>query len=214
MTIAALLAALEGPRGELEQALAVLRAAGHADPEALEVGEADRRLLAALQDATGAGLELTARCPVCAALNAAAVTAGDVPPARPRCATLGPGGGVRQPTGGDLLGLPDDEPNATDELLRRCVAGRPAQAPRPEHLALVDDALTGPIELTCVECGEPLTIDIDLQAVVLERLARHARALDHEIHLIASAYHWTLAEIRALPDAQRSGLARLVAEER
>jgi hypothetical protein len=212
MGAAAILAALDAG-GELEQALAVLRAAGQPEPEALEVAAGDRLLLAALEQATGAGVELTARCPACGALSCAQVTAGSVPAVRPRNAVLG-GGGVRAPRYRDLAGLPADERQATDELLRRCVVGRPARAPVAADLERVDDALTGPVAMACSACGEPLAVDVDVQAAVLQLLVRAARAVEREIHLLAGAYHWTLAEIRGLPDAQRSALARLVEDER
>jgi hypothetical protein len=210
----ALLTALDEGGDELGQVLAVLRAAGHPEPETLDLGSGDRLLLDVLGDVTGSDIELTARCPRCHALNSAVVGPGSVPPSRPRHALLGTGGGLRQPTYADLADLPDDDGEAARELLRRCVVGTPAIAPSADQLDLVDDALTGPVRLECAECGDLLEVDLDVQATVMERLAGHARTVDLEIHLLANAYHWSLAEITALPDAQRSALARLVAEDR
>jgi hypothetical protein len=210
----ALHTALDEGGDELGQVLAVLRAAGHPDPEALDLGSGDRLLLDVLGDVTGSDIELAARCPRCHELNSAVVGSRSVPPSRPRHALLGRGGGLRQPTYADLVDLPDDDGEAARELLRRCVVGTPAVGPSAEQLDLVDDALTGPVRLDCAGCGDPVEVDLDVQATVIERLVRHACTVDFEIHLLARAYHWTLAEIRALPDAQRAALARLVAEDR
>jgi hypothetical protein len=210
----ALSSALEAPGGELGQAIAVLRAAGHPEPETLALGSGDRLLLELLREVTGGDLELTARCARCGVLNAAVVDARSVPPSAPRDALLGAGGGLRQPTYADLLDLPPDRDEAIGELLRRCVVGTPALTPSAARLQEVDDALTGPLVLACAGCGGRVEVDLDVQAAVLERLARHARAVDVEIHLLAGAYGWSLAEITALPDARRSALARLVAEDR
>ena len=152
-------------------------------------------------------------CPGCGTLNAAVVSERAVPDAAPRTAVL-QGGGLRQPTYGDLAGLPEDEAAAASELLRRCTVGTPSRMPTASDLELVDDALTGPIELACAECGAPMLVDVDIQRLVLERLIRHGRTIDTEIHLLASAYHWSLAEIEGLSDDRRSGLAALIAEGR
>jgi uncharacterized metal-binding protein YceD (DUF177 family) len=209
----AVLAALDAGGDELGQVVAVLRAAGEAEPESLDLGSGDRRLLEVLADVTGSAIEVTARCSRCLELNFAVVVPDSVPPSRPRHARLGTGGGLRQPTYADLADLPADDGDAARELLRRCVVGTPTRSPSAEHVDLVDDALTGPVRLECAGCGEPVEVELDVQANVIERLALHARTVDIEVHLLARAYHWSLAEITALPDGRRSALAQLVAED-
>jgi hypothetical protein len=129
-------------------------------------------------------------------------------------ALLGPAGGLREPTYGDLLGLPADEDEAADELLRRCTIGAPARRATAAELELVDDSLSGPVLLPCVQCGASIEVEVDVEQLVLERLQRHADGVDLEVHLLASTYHWELAAIEALPDDRRGRLARLVAEQR
>ena len=214
MSASALLAALDSPTSELGQVLAVLRAAGHAEPERLPLGEGDRRLLELVCEVTGEGLEVTARCPRCETINSAVLSADSVGSARPRQARLGAGGGLRPPSYADLLDLPPQREAAVAELLRRCVVGAPSLEPSAPHLEAVDDALTGPLLLACVGCGEAISVDLDVQSAAMERLARHAGAVDVEVHLLASAYGWSLAEITALPDARRAALAHLVADDR
>jgi hypothetical protein len=207
------LAALTESDTELGQAVAVLEAAGAGDVAALPVSQGDRELAALAQDLGGRELELVAPCPRCGVLNAVSLDPERLPAPAPRVAVLGRGG-VREPTYGDLLDLPGDSQEALDELLARCTVGEPLRRPTAAALELVDDALSGPIALTCVGCQEPITIDADVQRLALVRLAECAREVEREVHLLAAAYHWSLAEIEALPDARRRQLAALVSESR
>jgi hypothetical protein len=212
MAAGALLRSLDGPPNELSQVLALLRAAGVEAPETLTLGQGDRRLLALHRAVTAHDVEVSAACTACGALNAATLREGDVGEPTPRWAPLGSGGGLRQPTYADLEDLPLDEVAGPAELLRRCTVGEPARPADADDFALVDDALAGPLELACAECGARVLIDLDVQRLVLERLVRWRRAIDVEVHLIARAYHWALEEIDALEDERRSLLAGLIAE--
>jgi len=207
-----LLASLDGPATEVAQVVALLGAAGVAEPERLSVGEGDRRLLALHRSVTGEELELLAACPACGELSSAVVDPEQLPPPSPRTAVLGRGGGLREPTYGDLLELPADPTQATAELCARCVVGAPSRAPEPDDLELVDDSLAGPVVIACSGCGRPVAVDVDVEQAVLERLVRRAREIDGEIHTLASAYHWSLAEIESLGDERRHLLAELIAE--
>lgn len=213
MAAEALTRSLDGLPDELSQALALLGAAGVEEPDALTLGEGDRRLLALHREATGHDAALSAACASCGALNAVTLSERELGEAAPRCAALG-GGGLRPPTYADLRDLPADTAAGTAELLRRCTVGTPARPASADDVALVDDALTGPLELSCAGCGAPMQLDVDVQQIVLERIAARRRALDVEVHTIASAYHWPLEEIEALEGERRSLLASLIAEER
>jgi hypothetical protein len=124
------------------------------------------------------------------------------------------GGGVRQPSYSDLVGLPTDRGHAEAELLRRLVVGSPRRAPRPDDLERVDDSLAGPIALDCVGCGRRIEAAVDVQLLVLQLLAGLLAGVDHEVHALASAYHWSLDAIESLPDDRRARLAELVLEGR
>jgi hypothetical protein len=211
---AAAVAAIGASEDELGQALALLRAAGCAAPEALTLGEGDRLLLALHRALTGRDVEVAMRCTVCDTVSVATLTAQTVPEHEPRCAWLGPGAGLRQPTYGDLLALPGDPARAAAALLARCTIGTPPQPATAAHLDLVDDALTGPIVLACVECGQLLETVGDVQRLALEGLQRCALSIDVELHVLASTYGWSLAEIESLPDDRRRRLATLAADGR
>jgi hypothetical protein len=210
----ALLAALDEAGSEVDQALALLAAAGVQDPERLPLGEGDRLLLALCVRATGEPVEIVAECPRCGELSQAALGPAAVPAPSPRVALLGPGGGLREPTYGDLRELDEDPDEALRTLLARCVIGSPSRAPVAADLALVDDSLAGPLTIACAECGAPVAVDVDVQSAVLARIARRARDVDYEVHLLAGAYGWSLGEIESLGEVRRGALAALVEETR
>ena len=206
---------LRGPTSELGQVLAVLRAAGEAEAEAMLVGTGDRRLLDLATRLAGAAPEVSVACPACGELNSFVLSADVLPPAAPASAWWGPGGGLRPPTYADLVAVAEvGAGGGLDELLKRCTVGVPPRPATAADAEWADDTLSGPIDLACVACGEAVSLDVDVQRVVLERLMARAREVEREIHLLARAYHWNLATIEALPDARRRRLARLVDEDR
>ncbi len=212
-----LCAALDRCETELEQAIEVLRLAGHS--EQLPLSEGDRVLLRLAEDATGRPLELVKTCKGCGETNTVSLEAAQVRPHDPRCAWLDPACGVREPTYRDLIDLPEDESAALGELFARCLLGGSADSmPADDQLRtafeIVDGSLSGPILLTCVGCGTRLAIPIDLEQVCLERLREAADHVDLEVHLLASAYGWDLPTIEQLPDHRRHRLATFIEQAR
>jgi len=212
MDDAVLLASLDGASSEIAQVIALLGAAGFDDPEHLSVGEGDRHLLALYRSVAGEALAILVSCPACGELCEAPVDPGELPPPSPRVAVLGSGGGLREPTYADLLELPGDAAEAVRVLCTRCVVGSPSRAPDASDLELVDDSLAGPICFACSGCDEPITVDVDVEQMVVERLVRQAHGIDREIHALASAYHWSLREIESLGEDRRHALAELISE--
>ncbi|MFG2502989.1 hypothetical protein ACGFSB_32880 [Streptomyces sp. NPDC048441] len=203
----AVLATLAGARErttELGQVIAVLSAAGH-DPADLPVATGDRLLLALYRDLTGQDIEPVLTCG-CGEFSTVRLGADTVPPPRPRTAVLGRGGGLRQPAYGDLLGLPPGESGAA-ELLRRCTVGHPERPPEPGDFEAVDDSLAGPLVFDCPACGAEVSYPVDVQTLVLRGLLTLLDELDHDVHVLASAYGWDLAAIDALPRDRRRRLA-------
>jgi hypothetical protein len=208
-----LMAALAAADGELGQVLALLRADGVEEPEAMELGTGDRRLLRLYRELAGRPAELNVTCGACGTISSVELDPDALPATAPRVAVLG-GGGLRGPTYGDLVELPADPRDAESALLRRLVVGTPARPAEADDLELVDDSLAGPLVLECVGCGRPLEAPVDVERLALELLVRLLVEVEVEIHLLARTYHWPLAAIEELPDERRSRLAELVLEGR
>lgn len=202
------LARLGDEERELDQVRVLLDDLG-VDPSTVTVGAADRIVLAQAEALTGRPLELTATC-ACGAVNAVAVAVADLPEPTATSRWLAPGTGLRAPTYGDLLDL---APTADGPaLVALCTIGA-APAPVPlDDLAVLDDALAGPVWTACVDCGRELEVDVDLVTVALRWMLRAAEELDREVHLLASTYGWDLATIEALPRSRRRRLSRMVAD--
>ena len=84
------------------------------------------------------------------------------------------------------------------------------QLPEP-WLPGVEDALAEHDPLTalnvtaaCAGCGGELVAEIDLEALLLQELERAQRELLSDVHALASAYHWSEAQILRLPAWRRA----------
>ena len=204
------LAALDAGVSELEQAIALVRASSGAEgTEQLSIGELDRALLAVHRRLLGQDLEVTVACRQCESKNTFVLNKYTVPPLTPSSAWLGPGAGLRELRCDDLLGLPDDPDEAARELAVRCAIGPHPGLRDPDRLELVDNSLTGRMHGSCVECGGPVSAEIDIAHRVVVALAALRAAYDAEVHVIASRYGWSLDVIDALPDARRRRFASL-----
>jgi len=139
----------------------------------------------------------------------------------------------RVPTGADqeiLAGL-DDDGVATQFLLDCCLIGLSCHgvgdgpphldmtgAFSPDDVARIEAALeeAAPevavsVQAACPACGTPHEIDVDPYRILSHRLGG---GLIREIHILASIYHWSEAEILALPLQRRRRYLDLIDEAR
>lgn len=205
---ARLAAAMEDGDDLLAQTVAVLRVARpDPDPDSLPVSEGDRLLLDVHEQALGRPLEHAVQCPSCGTWSTLVLTSSSVGPHAPRSAWCAPGVGLREPTYADLRAADGD----SDTLLARCRLG-PAATPPPTlgDLAGVEGSLCGSVRSSCVECGTPVVVEVDVARLVLEALGLLRAEIDLEVHLLATGYGWDLASIERLPDDRRRRLASLV----
>ncbi|SFA78371.1 hypothetical protein SAMN05421688_0854 [Poseidonocella pacifica] len=115
---------------------------------------------------------------------------------------------VAVPTGADQLGWLDDGARAAD-LLAHLV--RP-QGPLSDadHAAIeasleaADPLRTLEIKTECPDCGTGLSLPLDLEMACLALLATRRPELLDDIHLLAMTYHWSEAEIMAIPPDRRA----------
>ena len=125
---------------------------------------------------------------------------------------------VRAPTGADqeaIAGLPEAE--AVAVLLARCVDGANTRTLSPDTLERIDAALAeispeaaAEVETTCPSCGAACRAGFDLADVVFAHLGDPFE----DVHVIASAYHWSEGDILALPAARRRRYLHLIDQAR
>jgi len=142
-------------------------------------------------------------------------------------APLGGEGGrirFRLPTGADqeesaVLARRDLE-QASRLLLDRCViaveegAAPDAIALREllaERLSALDPQAETIVEVACPACAETSSVLVDAGALIFGRMAS-ARRLMSEVDRIARAYHWSEAEILALPVDRRRAYLGIIAD--
>jgi hypothetical protein len=122
------------------------------------------------------------------------------------------------PTGHDVEAVAptalSDPVAAGNELLLRCldeVDGRPAVAADVEaigaaleaRLAELDPQAEALFDIACPHCDASTTAVLDAAEYLFEDIARRSRYLYEEVHSLAVHYHWSEAEILALPTAKR-----------
>jgi hypothetical protein len=195
-----------------------------AAPE-LSLGRRDRLLLELRAATFGQRFDLAAPCPACGELLAVGVTAEALridgalahDNGRERPEVVLPGGGrvrLRPLNSLDLaaVALLQDPAEARRTLARRCLeASPPPDMPLPadlldiiaSRLAELDPQSDVFVSLKCLACGHQWQAPIDIGLVLAHDIEAAARRLMDDIHDLAGAYHWTEAEILALPRARR-----------
>lgn len=125
-----------------------------------------------------------------------------------------PRGGVgryRVPNMGDLWA--DPEPR---HLIVRCrLDATPGGEDAPDTVGSAFDAADPAgnmsIQLVCPDCGTAQSLSLDPAPFVAAELDRIQRRLLNDIHLLASAYGWSEAQILALPTARRRAYCAMIA---
>ena len=122
----------------------------------------------------------------------------------------------RLPTGDDecaVFGLSPDQAEA--ELLQRCLIdraplGTDTSAEVQNAMQALSPVVNVDLDARCPECGHDQSVLFDLQRYLLTALMNDRRQLVREIHLLASAYGWSLSEILNLTRSQRRAFVALV----
>jgi len=210
----------------VRRALALLDAAwpelGEAHWRRLPIGTRDAWLIALHEALFGPALETRVDCPACGEPLESQLATTDLrtePASEGEPAPLEEGGIAlhwRLPTSEDLIAVLDAA-DAADRLLERCVhdarcAGQPLAAddlPEPlverlqQEMARRDPGADLRIALACPACGHAFERRFDIGAYLWGALDDWAERTLDEVHLLASAYGWSEAEILALPAARR-----------
>jgi hypothetical protein len=125
---------------------------------------------------------------------------------------------IRLPRGSDdlaLRALPAEAREA--ELLRRCVVEGEVARGDVTVLSAMEEAaplLDLDLDATCPDCGAVQQVHFDVQYYLLAAIVQEARQRVGQIHLLASTYRWTLAEILGLARKRRHALVGEIERDR
>ncbi|MGA2490120.1 MAG: hypothetical protein ABSF99_08030 [Anaerolineales bacterium] len=123
------------------------------------------------------------------------------------------GSRFRLPTGCDELEVAHMSPDqAQSELLQRCLlAGDPAGKEAVlAAMQVVAPLLDLDLQANCPECGFTQAVHFDLQRYLLSAIQAGQTNLAYQVHLLASAYGWSLETILGLPRSQRLAYVNVI----
>jgi len=127
------------------------------------------------------------------------------------CVVISSEGGTaryRLPTGQDqrewLQYAGENEEQMRSRILASlCVEGKAKPESVDAALDAADPLIRGGVTAVCPDCGCPHEMNVDLAGAALARLEGQQRSLLEGVHLLATHYHWSEAEIFALPAWRR-----------
>jgi hypothetical protein len=225
-------------RHPVDRALLLLAAARNGDggePDALPLGEANRRLLELRARAFGPRLEVRVDCPACGerlelSLETADLASPAPPPPDPSSDVLLERDGWRVAfrllTPADLRAAAarGGEDAVRAALVRLSVreAARDGEAVDPA--ALPDDVLAAVgarllesdplaemlLEMACPACATTWEAPLEPADFLWAELEAEASRLLREVHALASAYGWTEPQVLALPPQRRRAYLEMV----
>jgi hypothetical protein len=208
--------------------------AGGEELAELNVGERNRRLLSLAAEVLGPSVEGLTACPLCGEAVALGFDPRALERLGPRDASpdaqeLESGGArvrFRPPNSRDLAAIAScaDVAEARRTLIARCilsasVAGRSVEAVSlgEDVLALVSEALyerdplaETRLRVTCPACAHTWSPVFDVVAFLWCEVARRARALLQEVHILARAYGWREEDILAMTPVRRQSYLAMV----
>ncbi len=134
----------------------------------------------------------------------------------------------RRPTGYDQLKWLNSrfaaEQTAIREMLETLRIPSADSAPRPfteRTIAAVGEAMDEcdplvhfTLRMNCPHCGEESLCEIDLEALSLAHLRQAQLGLISSVHRLAARYHWSEAEIFAVPYWRRASYLKLIESEK
>lgn len=210
-----LVLATSGPVSPARRALALAGAGGIEAAAELPLGARDAALMRLRALWFGADCPCEDTCPACgrrveftAPLPALAEAAAPTPGS---CGRFAP----RPLTTADILSI-EGLPRAEARLaLARAATGSDdltaAEIGQVEDWLMAADPLAHVVfDLTCAHCAAAWSSPFDIVRHLWADLAGAGRRLLAEIHVLASAYHWTEAEILAVPPARRRAYLEMI----
>jgi hypothetical protein len=187
----------------------------------LPLSDADFLLLRIRQAAIGDRLLAEARC-VCGCRLEIGFSISDYlrhhAPIKPKSAVAEDGwwrlgeARFRPPTLGDAIeALESADP--AKFLMGRCVEGRSSSKVEAE-LERIAPGMDSDLASVCPDCGAAIQLAFEPRSFVMRELREQAAFLDEDVHLLATAYHWSFAEILALSRRRRLQFAERIRQDR
>lgn len=181
----------------------------HANGVALQVPRLAQEIEAASGDPRTGAERLAESCGAYSAEALAAVaksgaTAGETTgPLATGTTSEGTGNAAKEAASGATNSAAVD---AGSEAPRRAAALEAASDALQAAAPIIDLELAA----SCADCGHQQTAHFDLQSFLLQRLINERENLLAEVHLLASAYGWSLSEILSLARSTRRQLANAI----
>lgn len=109
-------------------------------------------------------------------------------------------------------------PKPEYELIQRCIRPTQISARMLKRVETAMEALapglSDNVHGVCPECGATVTMYFDAQQFTLSELCNQAMLIYEDVHVLAKHYHWSQAEILALPRSRRAHYTEMVHQER
>jgi len=220
----------EAPRRDMRLSVALLSRLTGARCEELPVGDVELLLLELRRLMFGDVVRSDTTCPDCGAkvdvefrisdyvAHHASRPSPDVRPSGEEgwLSLAGTPVMFRVPLASDQIAV-SGRADAERMMIARCVhpAALPARTLGRVARALqrLAPSLGDVVQGVCPECGAEIAVYFDPQELALSELRQEAALIYDEIHLLASHYGWSEAEIMALPRTRRMRYADLIREE-
>jgi hypothetical protein len=153
------------------------------------------------------GTPVSFRLPTIGDLRAALTTPDPEASLRARC--VRPADLSNIPFGAVAGAVSDTVANVGSDALSAAVARQVSEA-----MAALAPSVGGSVTLECPACGSSHELRFDPVSYALTELRDAAAGLYEEVHLLASAFHWTEDAILALPRRRRIRYAELVRRDK
>lgn len=119
----------------------------------------------------------------------------------------------RLPTIGDQVAVLG-KPHADRLLAERCIgplgAAKAKRSQIERAMAAMAPEVSRPLEGKCPECGAAVQALLHVPSFVLTEMRRATTGIYEEVHRIANGYHWSEAQILALPRLRRQRYAERI----
>jgi hypothetical protein len=104
--------------------------------------------------------------------------------------------------------------NATQVLTQRCIEatrlGSRTRMRVERAMEVMAPVVSRPLVGQCADCGEALTMTLNVPRLVLDEFRIFASGVHEDVHAIASTYHWDEAAILAMPQSRRQAYATAI----